>query len=203
MDIHIVDAPDGKIQEINEAILTALDNMDNRMRVLEPLLLRVGMMITLLEWTSHKDNSYKGDVMKVIDVSLPFVSLKRDCGLVSTINLDTRNVILAELSAEYVEANSRVKEEAPTIGMNFSRALNYIQKGQLLQRSGWNGKNMFVFLVDGSEFKVNRKPLLGIFPEGSSVKYHAHIDMKTANGEIVPWLASQSDMLANDWQICF
>jgi len=37
---------------------------------------------------------------------------------------------------------------------------------------------MFVFLVPGSVFKVNRAPLLGIYPEGTEINYHAHVDMK-------------------------
>lgn len=60
---------------------------------------------------------------------------------------------------------------------------------------------MFIFLVPGSIFNVNRPPLLGIYPEGTEIQYHAHIDMKTANGTIAPWLASQTDMLADDWTI--
>ena len=62
-------------------------------------------------------------------------------------------------------------------------------------------KNIFLFLVGGSTFKVNRPPLLGIYPEGTEINYHAHIDMRTADGTIVPWLASQTDMLAEDWVI--
>ena len=37
------------------------------------------------------------------------------------------------------------------------------------------------------------------FPVGTEVEYHAHIDMKTAQGYVVPWLASQTDVLAEDW----
>jgi len=85
--------------------------------------------------------------------------------------------------------------------MNFSDALAQIKTGYKLQRAGWNGKGMFVFLVPGSIFKANRPPLLDIFPEGTEVKYHAHIDMRTATGEICPWLASQTDVLADDWQV--
>ena len=84
--------------------------------------------------------------------------------------------------------------------LNFSQALDLIKTGVKMQRVGWNGKGMFLFLVPGSTFKVNRAPLLGIYPEGTEINYHAHIDMRTANGEIVPWLASQTDMLSSDWQ---
>lgn len=89
----------------------------------------------------------------------------------------------------------------PTDGMSFGMAVEAMKSGNKVARSGWNGKGMFVFLVPGSTFKVNRAPLLGIYPEGTEINYHAHIDMKTATGEIVPWLASQTDVLAIDWVI--
>jgi hypothetical protein len=84
--------------------------------------------------------------------------------------------------------------------MDFSEALKMIRAGKRVARDGWNGKGMFLFLVPGSKFKVNRPPLLGIYPEGTEIDYHAHIDMRTAGGQIVPWLASQTDLLANDWK---
>ena len=86
--------------------------------------------------------------------------------------------------------------------MEFEHALGLIKAGDKVMRAGWNGKNMFVFLVPGSTFTVNRPPLLGIYPEGTEVNYHAHIDMRTADGQIVPWLASQTDLLADDWERC-
>ena len=85
--------------------------------------------------------------------------------------------------------------------MNFSQALESIKAGNKVSREGWNGKGMFIFLVNGSTFTVNRAPLLGIYPEGTVINYHAHVDMKTATGEIVPWLCSQTDMLADDWGV--
>lgn len=83
--------------------------------------------------------------------------------------------------------------------MSFSAALERVKAGKRCARTGWNGKGMFIFLVPGSVFKVNRAPLLGIYPEGTEIRYHSHIDMKTATGEVVPWLASQTDVLAEDW----
>jgi DNA topoisomerase VI subunit B len=83
---------------------------------------------------------------------------------------------------------------------DFSWALTEIKHGLTVRRAGWNGKGMFIFLVPGSTFQVNREPLLHILGEGTVVNYHAHIDMKTADGQIVPWLASQTDLLANDWE---
>lgn len=83
--------------------------------------------------------------------------------------------------------------------MDFSEALKQVKEGERFMRKGWNGKDMFIFLVPGSEFTVSRTPLLGIYPEGTPIKYHGHIDMKTAQGYVVPWLASQADLLAEDW----
>ena len=83
----------------------------------------------------------------------------------------------------------------------FDRAINCLKNGLKVARTGWNGKGMFVFLVQGSEFKVNRPPLNEFYPEGTEITYRPHIDMKTADGEIVPWVASQSDLVAEDWEI--
>jgi hypothetical protein len=85
--------------------------------------------------------------------------------------------------------------------MSFGHALVMLKRGAKLTRAGWNGKDMFIFLVPGSHFKVNRPPLLGIYPEGTGIDYRPHIDMKTAQGDVVPWVASQSDLLADDWAV--
>ncbi len=86
--------------------------------------------------------------------------------------------------------------------MNFGQAIEVLKTGNKVTRVGWNGKDMFLFLVQGSQFKVNRPPLLGIYQEGTEINYRPHIDMKTVNGEIVPWVASQSDLLEEDWIQC-
>lgn len=86
-------------------------------------------------------------------------------------------------------------------GLSFGLAIEAMQKGFKVTRKNWNGKDMFLFLVNGSTFKVNRPPLLGIYAEGTEINYCPHIDMRTADGKIVPWVASQTDMLANDWEI--
>lgn len=85
--------------------------------------------------------------------------------------------------------------------MNFSKALELIKDGNKVAREGWNGKGMFIFLVNGSTFAVSRPPLLGIYEEGTVINYRSHIDMKTADGSIVPWVASQSDLLCDDWEV--
>lgn len=83
--------------------------------------------------------------------------------------------------------------------MTFGEALELLKQGKKVARAGWNGKEMFVFLVPGSNFKVNRPPLLGIYPEGTEINYRPHIDLKGADGSISTWAPSGSDALAEDW----
>jgi Protein of unknown function (DUF2829) len=84
---------------------------------------------------------------------------------------------------------------------NIGWAVEQLRQGHTVCRAGWNGTNMFLFLVPGSVFKVNRPPLLGIYSEGTTINYQSHVDMKTADGTIVPWFCSQSDLLATDWML--
>lgn len=86
-------------------------------------------------------------------------------------------------------------------GLTFGVALELLKQNRRVARAGWNGKGMFIFLVPGSTFEVNRPPLLGIYPEGTVIDYCSHIDMRTVDGKIVPWLASQTDVLAEDWEL--
>ena len=84
---------------------------------------------------------------------------------------------------------------------NIGEAIEQMRSGNLVARKGWNGKNMFIFFVPGSTFIVNRPPLNIIYPEGTEINYQSHIDMKTADGTVVPWLCSQTDLLANDYGV--
>lgn len=88
--------------------------------------------------------------------------------------------------------------------MNFSNALVYLKIGEKLTRTGWNGKGMFIFYNQGSKIKVTEgRPLASSFPIGTECNCLPYIMMKTADKEltIVPWLASQTDILAEDWEI--
>ncbi len=85
--------------------------------------------------------------------------------------------------------------------MNFSEALELIKQGKKLERSGWNGKGLFVYLVPGSKFIVNRPPLNIIYPEGTEINYNPHIDIRCADGHCSVWTPSMNDTLAEDWEI--
>jgi len=83
--------------------------------------------------------------------------------------------------------------------MDFSKALTQIKNGMRVSRDGWNGKGLFIFLVNGSRFTVNREPLLSILGEGTEVSYNPHIDVKNPDGSISTWSPSIDDVLAGDW----
>lgn len=85
--------------------------------------------------------------------------------------------------------------------MDFSQALLEAKQGAQITRTGWNGKGMFVFMVNGSNFKVSRPPLMGIFDEGTDIEYRPHLDMRYADGTIGVWLASHGDLFGEDWEI--
>ena len=81
--------------------------------------------------------------------------------------------------------------------MNFGLALEALKHGKPVERTGWNGRGMFLYLVPESEYPAQTDIAKITF--GETVPYGAYIAMKTAQGNVVPWLASQTDVLADDW----
>jgi hypothetical protein len=84
--------------------------------------------------------------------------------------------------------------------MNFSEALNCVKEGIRVQRAGWNGKGMFIYHVPAAAYPAQTGAAKAHFGEDALVPYQAYIAMKTADETVVPWLASQTDLLAEDWQ---
>jgi hypothetical protein len=86
--------------------------------------------------------------------------------------------------------------------MDFSDALQNLKGGFKVQRAGWNGKGMWLVLQkgypDGVPINKNTAEATGI-PEGTIIKFLPYIMMRTVDGSFVPWLASQTDILASDW----
>ena len=84
---------------------------------------------------------------------------------------------------------------------DFGSALHLMELGERVQREGWNGKGMFVYIVPAASYPAQRNAkgvLVGEYPD-DMVPYSAYIALKTASGEVVPWTISQSDALATDW----
>lgn len=82
--------------------------------------------------------------------------------------------------------------------MDFGDAIRALKAGKTVTREGWNGKGMFLYLVPANAYPPTTEAARKEFG-GHLVPYRAYIAMKTAQGDVVPWLASQSDVLEDDW----
>ena len=97
------------------------------------------------------------------------------------------------------EANS--VETTSVIQGDFGFALSWLKAGGRVRLEGWRATDEFIFLVAGSRFMVNRKPLLGIYAEGTEITYCSHLDKRQADGSVTPWAPSYAEMLAEDWEV--
>ena len=79
----------------------------------------------------------------------------------------------------------------PTEGMSFGLTIEALKKGFKVARSGWKGKGMWLELIGSSDYQI----------EAMDKQLSPWIGMKTADNKFVPWLASQTDVLAEDWSI--
>lgn len=69
---------------------------------------------------------------------------------------------------------------------HFGRALEALKAGRRVTRAGWNGRGMWLELQR---------------PDAHSKMTLPYVYMRTAQGDLVPWLASQTDLLADDWRL--
>lgn len=83
----------------------------------------------------------------------------------------------------------------------FGLAIEAAKKGCKIARRGWNGKGMFLYYVPEGRYLARTDAAKSIAAEDGKVDYGAYIAMKIANGNVVPWLASQTDILTDDWVI--
>ena len=111
----------------------------------------------------------------------------------------------------YKEFKDRYRDE--TKNMTFGDAIEYLKKGFLVSRTGWHGKKMYLFMrpedtlpldviVRAKSLPDSFKTKVLVNPNTTEVKFGAYICMKCADGSICNgWLASQTDMLSEDWCI--
>ena len=85
--------------------------------------------------------------------------------------------------------------------MDFGQAIKELKDGKAVFRAGWNGKGMFLYYVPADNYPAKTRIGKAIANEQGLVSYGAYIAMRTAQGNVVPWLASQTDVLAEDWKV--
>ncbi len=71
------------------------------------------------------------------------------------------------------------------VGLSIGDAVEALRSGAKVTRQGWNGRGMHLYYV----------------PEDEAKRHRPFVMMYTVDGEHVPWLCSQSDLLAKDWMI--
>lgn len=105
--------------------------------------------------------------------------------------------------------------------LNFGQAIDLLKQGKLVQRAGWNGKQMFIFMRPEDDLPITIISSIKSLPDNVKkylvqvqynneilyssdntikIKFTPYLCMKAADGSIVNgWLASQTDMTAEDW----
>ena len=83
------------------------------------------------------------------------------------------------------KAEPKLDREASSANMTFSDALRDVKNGAAIQRAGWNGKGLVV--------KAQ-------FPDSNSKMNLPYLYIEYPNGDRCPWLASQTDIMSEDWR---
>lgn len=93
------------------------------------------------------------------------------------------------------------EENCPQLGgvatFGFEDAIRMLKRGLKVARQNWNGKDQYVFKIDpylNDQFRIDEFPTMVGTP-------YPYLAIKTNYNGLVPWLASQTDMLADDWYI--
>ena len=108
---------------------------------------------------------------------------------------------MLEVQGDYCHFVTAENGSAATDGVCFSAALAKLKEGHRVARAGWNGKGMYLYLVPSNRYPptILSEVMLAAGQPDGLVPYAAYIAMKPASGGIVPWLASQTDVLSDDW----
>lgn len=94
----------------------------------------------------------------------------------------------------------------PVDGMTFGMAIEAMKQGKKVARAGWNGKGMYIWIMPGSTVKdcktITDSHLKAIDEAEGEIRFLGSVRMRTATGDVLTgWLASQTDMLSDDWVI--
>jgi Protein of unknown function (DUF2829) len=105
--------------------------------------------------------------------------------------------------SEYAAESPAVPMPAHGIGW----AIWAMRGGSRVRRAGWNGRGMWLTLISGAQWDLPRDLDLTLSdPGGGNIKdgyaYRGpFVALRAADGMLVPWLCSQTDLLATDWEM--
>lgn len=109
-------------------------------------------------------------------------------------------------SKETINHRKDTKDMEPITNLTFGAAIEALKRGERITRAGWNGKGMYLWLLPAAQVKAEwcREPHLKEVAEanGGQIECLGSIRMMTADKKVLTgWLASQTDILAEDWEI--
>lgn len=100
------------------------------------------------------------------------------------------------MSSRYREMTKKQDEKMDVF--DFGKAIQYLKEGKRLQRQGWNGKNQYIELATNISYKNTNNETINAEHQAIGNKAIAFVG---TSGVQLGWLASQADMLAEDWKI--
>lgn len=103
---------------------------------------------------------------------------------------------LIKIKTLYEEKKKENSRENET--MDFGKAIKYLKDGKRVQRQGWNGKNQYIELATNISYKNTNNETINAEHQAIGNKAIAFVG---TSGVQIGWLASQADMLAEDWKI--
>ena len=103
----------------------------------------------------------------------------------------------------YISWSPKAQHDAayrPCNAMTFGLAVEALKKGLKVARAGWNGKGMWLFLIQSSN-DIAKLHGYGFGESKGESTFQDAIFMRTVDAQLVPWTASQTDVLAEDWTL--
>ncbi len=161
---------------------------------IQPMVLFGGRLVEAYPMTRAEYNELRG-------WQLPANEDGRDEGyLINNMTNAKANTELTEGYVSWLTTEQTQAEFRQTGNFPFGMAIEAMRLGHKVSRTGWNGKNMYLVLFD--PIRDNLQQLTVSCAEASvPMGLHPFIVIKTAQNYYIPWLASQADMLSDDWQI--
>ena len=99
---------------------------------------------------------------------------------------------------EIVEDKDDNKKPTPSDTISFGDAINFLKVGKKVARKGWNGKNQYIQIATGISYKAASGEIVNCEHDAIGNKAIAFVG---TSGVQMGWLASQADMLAEDWYV--
>lgn len=158
---------------------------------------RIANSQIVLDWMiDNKFVSIESGKMELLFNSVEFKICKSISKGSESFRVNTRQS--QSLKRKQKEIKPKVEKSSSNVMFDFGKALLELKSGNKVSRSGWNGKGMFLQLVEPyKDFKITDDQV-SLVTDATLLPW---IGMKTADNKFVPWLASQTDVLSEDWGI--